>query len=41
MKRSIFKKGKEYTFSDDFDLPNPTKEILQEFGYAYHFGELW
>jgi len=34
---SIFKKEKKYTFSDYFELNNPTKEILEEFGYKYIF----
>jgi len=40
MKKSIFKKDKKYTFSDYFELNNPTKEILEEFGYRYGFEEL-
>jgi len=36
----IFKKDKKYTFSDYFELNNPTKEILEEFGYKYRFEEL-
>ena len=35
MKKSIFKKGKKYTFSDYFDMNNPTEEIVGEFGYSY------
>jgi hypothetical protein len=35
MKKSIFKEGKKYTFSDYFFLPNPIEEIVAELGYAY------
>ncbi len=34
-RKSIFKDGKKYTFSDYFDLKNPTDEIVSEFGYSY------
>jgi hypothetical protein len=37
MKNSILRKDKQYTFSDYFELNNPTKEILGEFGYQYRF----
>lgn len=40
MKRSILKKDKRYTFSDYFELNNPTREILAEFGYRYTFEEI-
>ncbi len=40
MRKSILKKDKKYTFSDYFELNNPTKEILEEFGYKYNFEEL-
>ena len=40
MKKSVLNKGKKYTFSDYFELNNPTKEILREFGYKYDFKEL-
>ncbi|OQY58196.1 MAG: hypothetical protein B6245_13115 [Desulfobacteraceae bacterium 4572_88] len=40
MKKSVLNKGKKYTFSDYFELNNPTKEILREFGYEYDFKEL-
>ncbi|MBF0101074.1 MAG: hypothetical protein HQK77_09225 [Desulfobacterales bacterium] len=40
MKKSVLKKDKKYTFSDYFELNNPTKEILEEFGYKYLFLEL-
>jgi hypothetical protein len=32
--RSIFKEGKKYTFSDYFELGNPTEEIVASLGYA-------
>lgn len=35
MKKSIFKEGKKYTFSDYFDMNNPTEEIVGEFGYSF------
>ena len=35
MNQSIFKKGKKYTFSDYFDLSNPTEEIIKELGYSF------
>ncbi len=34
MKKSVFKEGKKYTFSDYFDLNNPTEEIAAELGYT-------
>ncbi len=34
-KKSIFKENKKYTFSDYFDMNNPTDEIVGEFGYSY------
>ncbi len=40
MIKTIFKKDKKYTFSDYFELNKPTKEIIEEFGYQYHFEEL-
>jgi len=33
MKISILKDNRNYSFSDYFDLPNPTKEIVAAFGY--------
>jgi len=33
MKKQILEEGKSYTFSDYFELSNPTKEIVAEFGY--------
>ena len=41
MKKSILKKDKKYTFPDYFELNNPSKEILEEFGYKYNFEELY
>ncbi len=36
MKKSIFKENKKkYTFSDYFEMNNPTEEIVGEFGYSY------
>lgn len=35
MKRSTFREGKKYTFSDYFDMNNPTEEIVGEFGYSF------
>jgi hypothetical protein len=40
MKKSVLKKDKKYSFSDYFDLNNPTKEILEVFGYSYNFLQL-
>ncbi len=34
---SIFKKDKQYTFSDYFEMNYPTKEILAAFAYQYQF----
>uniref|UniRef100_UPI0040577663 hypothetical protein n=1 Tax=Candidatus Electrothrix sp. TaxID=2170559 RepID=UPI0040577663 len=33
--KSIFKEGKKYTFSDYFELGNPTEEIIRSLGYAF------
>jgi hypothetical protein len=33
--RSIFKEGKKYTFSDYFEMGNPTEEIVASLGYAF------
>ena len=33
--RSIFKEGKKYTFSDYFEMGNPTEEIVIALGYAF------
>jgi len=35
MKKSILKAGKKYTFSDYFELNNPTEEIVGELGYSF------
>ncbi|MCI5123346.1 MAG: hypothetical protein D3925_02420 [Candidatus Electrothrix sp. AR5] len=35
MRKSIFKEGKKYTFSDYFYLPNPVEDIVAELGYSY------
>jgi hypothetical protein len=35
MSKLIFKEEKKYTFSDYFDLSNPTEEIANEFGYSF------
>jgi hypothetical protein len=37
---NILKAGKNYTFSDYFNLNHPTKEIMAEFGYCYSFAAL-
>jgi len=34
MPKPIFKEGKKYTFSDYFELGNPTEEIIGELGYS-------
>jgi hypothetical protein len=33
--RNIFKEGKKYTFSDYFEMGNPTEEIVAALGYAF------
>jgi len=33
--RSIFTEGKKYTFSDYFELDNPTEEIIKSLGYSF------
>jgi hypothetical protein len=40
MKISILKDNRNYSFSDYFDLPNPTKEIVAAFGYTYALEKL-
>lgn len=35
MPRKLFKDGKKYTFSDYFNMGNPTEEIIAEFGYSF------
>ncbi len=37
MKKSIFQEGKKYTFSDYFEMNNPTEEIVGEFGYSFSY----
>jgi hypothetical protein len=37
MKKSIFKEGKKYIFSDYFEMNNPTEEIVGEFGYSFSY----
>lgn len=36
MKKSIFKENQKYTFSDYFEMNNPTDEIVGEFGYSFN-----
>ena len=40
MKKSVFKEGKKYTFSDYFELNNPTEEIVAELGYSLALRDL-
>ncbi|MDM8568718.1 hypothetical protein QUF50_04235 [Thiotrichales bacterium HSG1] len=35
MNTTILKEGKKYTFSDYFNMNNPTEEIVGAFGYSY------
>jgi len=35
MHTAILKEGKKYTFSDYFNMNNPTEEIIETFGYSY------
>nr|VFK28725.1 MAG: hypothetical protein BECKMB1821G_GA0114241_104110 [Candidatus Kentron sp. MB]VFK33289.1 MAG: hypothetical protein BECKMB1821I_GA0114274_104312 [Candidatus Kentron sp. MB]VFK76084.1 MAG: hypothetical protein BECKMB1821H_GA0114242_104112 [Candidatus Kentron sp. MB] len=35
MSAKILKEGKKYTFSDYFEIGNPTEEIVAELGYCY------
>ncbi|MEB4590969.1 hypothetical protein VSS37_08275 [Candidatus Thiothrix sp. Deng01] len=35
MPRRIFKEGRRYTFSDYFEMGQPTEEILAELGYSF------
>lgn len=37
MKKSILSPDRDYTFSDFFDMPYPTEDIVKEFGYVYSF----
>jgi hypothetical protein len=34
MAKAIFQEGKKYTFSDYFDMNNPTEEIVEALGYS-------
>lgn len=40
MRKSIFKAGRRYTFSDYFEMGQPTEEILAEFGYSFSLASL-
>lgn len=40
MSRAILQPGKSYTFSDYFDLPNSTEDIVAELGYQFEFAKL-
>ena len=40
MRKTILHKEKSYTFSDYFDLSNPTKDIVAEFGYRYELRKI-
>ena len=40
MKKTWMQKGNNYRFADYFDLNQPTKEIIEAFGYTYRFAEL-
>ena len=40
MRKQILEEGKSYTFSDYFELSNPTKEIVAEFGYQFQFKKI-
>jgi hypothetical protein len=40
MHKSIFKDGKKYSFSDYFELTNPTEEIVAELGYSLSLMEI-
>ncbi len=40
MKTSILEPDRTYTFSDYFDLANPTKDIVAEFGYQLRLQKL-
>ena len=40
MRKSIFKAGKKYTFSDYFKMGHPPEEILAEFGYSFALEQL-
>ena len=40
MRKSIFQAGRRYTFSDYFEMGQPTEEILAEFGYSFSLASL-
>ena len=40
MRKSILIEDKAYTFSDFFELSNPTREIVAEFGYDFQLKKL-
>jgi hypothetical protein len=40
MTTPILRKDRSYTFSDYFDLPNPTEDIVAELGYGFEFAKL-
>ncbi|MDM8524493.1 hypothetical protein QUF80_14080 [Desulfococcaceae bacterium HSG8] len=40
MRKPILEEGKSYTFSDYFELDNPTKEIVAEFGYQFRLEKI-
>lgn len=40
MKKSILQENRKYTFSDYFELANPTKDIVAEFGYIFKLRKL-
>jgi len=40
MRKPILEEGKSYTFSDYFELSNPTKEIVAEFGYQFRLKKI-
>lgn len=40
MRKTIFKAGKRYNFSDYFKMSYPTEEILAEFGYSFALEKL-
>jgi hypothetical protein len=40
MTKKIFKEGRKYTFSDYFEMRNPTEEIVAELGYSFSTKQL-
>ena len=40
MSKSIFVEGKRYSFSDYFNMSNPSEEIISELGYGLDFQEM-